>query len=217
MPEGPEVFILNEAICRYYNDCNASISLGKKLIVDYKYNENNKTNVWSFGLNGKMAINENNLLYKPSEQNWIYGINEIYDDGISDPIKVNVDWMTSNEKELNRFKKKLEDKRIKLGPALINQNNISGIGVAWGSEILHRAGLRPDVPANQQDLSNLVKAMIEIREEIKTLYSTHLNNCIEMREFIENWFENLYKIRNMRVYNIGTKINISGRNWWISD
>ena len=74
MPEGSEIWILNQAICGYYDDSEASVSLGKKLIVTNKYNQNNKTIIWSFGLNGKMSIDENNLLYKSTEQNWIYGI-----------------------------------------------------------------------------------------------------------------------------------------------
>lgn len=215
MPEGPEIWILNQAICGYYDDSEASVSLGKKLIVSNKYNEHNKTIIWSFGLNGKMSIDGNNLLYKPSEHNWIYGINEIYIHGFSNSVSINADWMTSDEDVLNRFVKKLSTKKIKLGPALIDQKNIAGIGVAWGSEILYRAELRPDIPANQQDLSNLVRVMIEIREEIKSLYGIYLNNCTEIKKFIEEWFENLYKIRNMRVYNIGEKIKINGRTWWI--
>lgn len=215
MPEGPEIWILNQAICNYYNDSEASVSLGKKLIISDKYNENNKTTIWSFGLNGKMSINENNLLYKPTEQSWIYGINEVYIHGISDFISVRADWMTSDENVLNTFIKKLSTKRIKLGPALIDQKNIAGIGVAWGSEILCRAGLRPDIPANQQDLSNLARVMIEIRDEIKNLYEEYLNNSADVKGFIQDWFENLYKIRNMRVYDVGEKIKINGRTWWI--
>lgn len=218
MPEGPEVWILNKAICQYYGE-NISTSIGKHLIVQSGYNQENNSIIWSFGFDGKILIDENNKLFKPMEENWIFGKNEIL--GSSGNIREqlalsNVDWMTSSQEELNDFVKKLSKVRGKLGPALINQNKICGIGVAWGSEILHRAGLRPDESANYQDLSNLAHVMIEIREEIKQIYEDELNKYEnKIKKFIEEWFENLYTIRNMKVYKLGKKITISGRTWWI--
>lgn len=218
MPEGPEVWILNKAICQYYGS-SISTSYGKHLIVQSEYNQENNTIIWSFGFDGKILIDENNKLYKPTEENWIFGKNEIL--GPSRNIRnqlalSNIDWMTASHEELNNFVKKLSNVRGKLGPALINQNKICGIGVAWGSEILHRAGLRPDDSANCQDLSNLDLIMIEIREEIKQIYEELLNKYEnKINNFIEEWFENLYEIRNMKVYKVGKKITISGRTWWI--
>jgi formamidopyrimidine-DNA glycosylase len=217
MPEGPEVWILNKAICKYYGE-NASTSIGKHLIVQSEYNQGNDSIIWSFGFNGKILIDENNKLYKPMEENWIFGKNEILNSSgnIREQLSLsNIDWMTSTYDELNDFVKKLSKVRGKLGPALINQNKISGIGVAWGSEILHRAGLRPDDSANYQDLSRLSETIIEIREEIKKIYETELNKYEQIKDFIEEWFENLYKIRNMKVYKVGKKITISGRTWWL--
>jgi formamidopyrimidine-DNA glycosylase len=217
MPEGPEVWILNKAICRYYG-INISKSIGKHLIVQSEYNQGNNSIIWSFGLNGKISIDENNKLYKPMEENWIFGQNEILDSSknIRDKLALsNVDWMNSTDDEINNFVSKLSKVRGKLGPALINQNKICGIGIAWGSEILYRSGLRPDDSANYQDLSRLAEVMIEIREEIKILYENELNKFENLKDFIEGWFENLYKIRNMKVYKVGEKITISGRTWWI--
>ena len=57
--------------------------------------------------------------------------------------------------------------------------------------------------------------MIEIREEIKKMYETELNNYNSPKKFIEEWFENLYKIRCMNIYGIGEKIQVSGRTWWV--
>ena len=146
------------------------------------------------------------------EDSWIFGNNEIYVSSVTNGI----DFMTATLEELNEFVNKLVKLKAKLGPTLINQNKISGIGVAWGSEILHRAGLRPDEPANSQDLSNLAIVMIEVREEIKMIYENELEQQqMDVKKFIEDWFENLYRIRNMKIYKIGRKINISGRNWWI--
>lgn len=217
MPEGPEIWILNKAICQYYGE-NASKSFGKHLIVRPEYNQCNNNIIWSFGLNGKIAIDENNKLYKPMEENWLFGENKILEpsENICDHLAVSkINFMTATLEEFNYFVNKLSKVRGKLGPALINQNKISGIGVAWGSEILHKAGLRPDDSANQQDLSNLAISMIELREEIKKIYEDELNKCEQIKDFIEGWFENLYKIRNMKVYKLGEKITISGRTWWL--
>ena len=218
MPEGPEVWILNKAICQYYGE-NISTSVGKHLIVQSVYNQENNNIIWSFGFDGKILIDENNKLYKPMEENWIFGKNEILNstENIRRQLALsNIDWMTASQEELNDFVKKLSKVRGKLGPALINQNKICGIGVAWGSEILYRAGLKPDDSANCQDLSNLSQVMIQIREEIKEIYEDELNKYEDKtKDFIEGWFEKLYEIRNMKVYKIGKKIKISGRTWWI--
>jgi formamidopyrimidine-DNA glycosylase len=218
MPEGPEVWILNKAICQYYGE-NISTSVGKHLIVQSGYNQENNSIIWSFGFDGKILIDENNKLYKPMEENWIFGKNEILNStkNIRRQLALsNIDWMTATYDELNYFVTKLSKLRGKLGPALINQNKICGIGVAWGSEILYRAGLKPDDSANCQDLSNLSQVMIQIREEIKKIYEDELNKYEnKTKDFIEGWFEKLYEIRNMKVYKIGKKIKISGRTWWI--
>lgn len=219
MPEGPEIWILNKALCKYYG-MNMSRSFGKHLIVQSEYNKSDNFTIWSFGLNGKIAIDENNKLYKPSEEGWMFGNNIIIDnlDNVNDKLKIsNVDFMVSTLEELNQIINKISKSRGKLGPALTNQNKISGIGVAWGSEILYRAGLRPDEPANCQDLSNLGNIMIEIREEIKHSYEIELEKYedTKIKNFIEEWFENLYEIRNMKIYKIGEKINICGRTWWV--
>lgn len=212
MPEGPEIWILNKALCKYYGT-NMTQSFGKHLIVQDEYNATGNTTIWSFGLNGKIAIDENNKLYKPSEEGWMFG-NNTFDNKLNIS---NIDFMSANLEELNSVITKIGKSKGKLGPALINQNKIAGIGVAWGSEILHRSGLRPDEPANCQDLSNLANVMIEIREEIKCLYETELDKYDEtkIKNFIEEWFENLYEMRNMKIYKFGEKINVSGRTWWV--
>ncbi len=104
---------------------------------------------------------------------------------------------------------------------MLDQTKISGIGVPWGSEILFSAGLRPDMRACEQvltkgsgALNNLVNSMIEIREKIKQQYSEQVNelNC---KDFINEWFENLYEIRDMNIYKKGSKLEVLGRSWWV--
>lgn len=226
MPEGPEVWILSEAICRKYQS-NISKSFGKHLLIPSSYcncedmnveSLENSQIIWSFGLNGKISINSNDKLYKPTEENWVFGKNKMLleTETIDEHLKIsNVDWMNSNANVLDKFVKKISKSRGKLGPALINQSNICGIGVAWGSEILHRANLRPELSANKQDLSKLCEVMCEIRNEIKELYKNELNNYEDPKDFIEGWFENLYQIRDMKVYDKTESMSVNGRNWWV--
>ena len=75
MPEGPEVWILSKMINNYYDDDNTT-SIGKHLII------NDIQEDWSFGLNGKVKINENNELVK-IETGWIYGEKKQYEKSTS--------------------------------------------------------------------------------------------------------------------------------------
>jgi formamidopyrimidine-DNA glycosylase len=214
MPEGPEVWILSEAICNFYKRIYC-YPIGKHLITDDEI-------CWSFGLNGTVGIDENNKIYKPKDDSWIYGQNKnINFEDVHEEINCSkIDWMKSSKTTIDAFINKISKSKSKLGTMLLNQKKMCGIGVAWGSEILHRAGLRPDVPINLQDLSKLSTAMIEIRDEIKELYASELEKYIQnnnVNEFILNWFENLYEIRQMRVYKVGTQIDVGNRKWWISN
>lgn len=91
MPEGPEVWILSKMINNYYTDDDntkfVTKSIGKHLIIKDIQED------WSFGLNGKVKINENNVLVKV-ETGWIYGEKKQYDKSIG------LDWMTASNKEL---------------------------------------------------------------------------------------------------------------------
>ena len=105
---------------------------------------------------------------------------------------------------------------------ILDQSKICGIGVAWGSEILYNAKLNPDLKACEQSLDKLVDSMIEIRTQIQNTYigfylynHYDYDNKDNLKELINDWFENLYKIRKMNIYKKGTKIQISGRSWWI--
>ena len=212
MPEGPEVWILSGAVCKYYGS-NTCYSIGKHLI-------DVEGTIWSFGLNGSVAIDENNKMYKPNDNNWIYGQNKKYNYENDIYTELNcpyVDWMDSSPTIIQNFVKKISKSKSKLGPLIIKQQQICGIGVAWGSEILHRANLNPNIPARHQDLTNLAKVMIEVREEIKQIYMRELETCSDVKEFILRWFENLYEIRPMQIYKIGKSVEIGGRKWWVAN
>jgi len=219
MPEGPEVWILSKAINECYKDDYEksvnfkSSSLGKHLIL------RDLGQHWTFGLTGQVHISDlDNKLYK-KETGWIYGEKKGLNDG-KYVVGLGTDWMEDSADSLNKWVQTAVKSKSKLAGLLLNQNHICGIGVAWGSEILFRAGLRPELRACDQNLSKLVDVMIEVRNEIKELYQNLLNDSINnntVKDFINNWFSNLYEAReNMtKIYKKGTKIAVLGRNWWV--
>lgn len=214
MPEGPEIWILSEAINKLYH-AEKTKAYGKHLFVfnkDCSTGEN-----WSFGLTGKVCLLDNNELIK-LHTGWICGDQLSFDDYDSETQKLGINWLTSSEADLRKEIDSWINSKKKLAGLMLDQTKISGIGVAWGSEILFKAGLRPDMRACDQVLTEgsdkLADSMIEIRENIKKLYSEQVdeNNC---RGFINNWFENLYEIRDMNIYKKGSKIEVLGRSWWV--
>lgn len=224
MPEGPEIWILSKSINLFYSTDN-TLSYGKHLIVkDIKEN-------WSFGLNGKVGISPFNELVK-IDGGWINGDNIKYTE-YQDSIKeLGLDWMTASKEELEKEVDKWIKSKKKLAGLILDQSKISGIGVAWGSEILFKADLRPDIRACDQvlteggsGLNKLVNSMIEVRKKLQDTYELELNRTLEvckiydnnnkLRLLINEWFENLYEIREMDIYKKGSKIQVLGRSWWV--
>ena len=209
MPEGPEIWILSEAINKFYH-CEKTKAYGKHLFL---FKNETETENWSFGLTGTVQITDDNVLVK-IKSGWINGDQVVCQNYDEETKKLGTNWLTSSEADLRKEVDNWIKSKKKLAGLMLDQTKISGIGVAWGSEILCKAGLRPDMRAFDQDLDKLVDSMIEIRENIKKLYSEQVdeNNC---REFINNWFENLYEIREMSVYKKGSKLEVLGRSWWV--
>lgn len=230
MPEGPEIWILSEAINKFYH-CEKTRAYGKHLFVFppfppfKKVDPNTDTNTntdnnfgskggnWSFGLTGKVQILDDNTLVK-RDTGWIYGDQIEFNDFTAEIQKLGTNWLTSSAADLHKIVDGWIKSKKKLAGLILDQSKISGIGVAWGSEILFKAELRPDMRACDQVLNKLVDSMIEIREKIKKQYSEQLDefNC---KEFINEWFENLYEIREMSIYKKGSKLEVLGRSWWV--
>jgi formamidopyrimidine-DNA glycosylase len=241
MPEGPEVWILSEAINKYYH-CEKTKAYGKHLFIFpplseatllTKVESNTVTNTdanlgstfpkgrnWSFGLTGKVQILDDNSITKLNT-GWIYGHQNEFNDFTEETKKLGTNWLTSSAADLHKVVDSWIKSKKKLAGLILDQTKISGIGVAWGSEILFKAGLRPDMRACDQvltkgsgALNNLVNSMIEIREKVKKQYSEQLDefNC---KEFINDWFENLYEIRDMNIYKKGSQLKVLGRSWWV--
>ena len=36
-----------------------------------------------------------------------------------------------------------------------------------------------------------------------------------LKEFINDWYSNLYEIREMSIYKKGSQLEVLGRNWWV--
>jgi formamidopyrimidine-DNA glycosylase len=208
MPEGPEVWILSKAVNEFYKK-DRTISYGKHLFIL------DKSENWSFGLTGNVALddyNENELI--KIETGWINGDQVKYDNLNSELDKLGIDFMRSDENLIRHQVDKWIKSKKKLAALILDQTKISGIGVAWGSEILIRAGLRPDMRACDQVLNKLADSILYIREQIKNIYEKELKEK-GAEEVIGKWFENLYEVREMKVYKKGSKIEVLGRSWWV--
>jgi hypothetical protein len=205
IPEGPEVWILSKAINDYYLKNDYTASYGKHLfILSSKQN-------WSFGLSGKVFIDEQNKLHK-FDGGWICGEIEPYELFEESITKLGLDWMTANDEDIRSEVLKWSLLKKKLDGVLLDQSKISGIGVAWGSEILHRSELRPELRCCDQNLCSLADHILYIRQHIKNIYEKELKDPLKL---INQWFENLYKIRELNIYKKGDKIDVLGRIWCV--
>lgn len=215
MPEGPEVHTLAKAINFYFNETKSSesvVSHGKHLMLI------NAKEDWSFGLNGTVYIDSNNRLTKVNS-GYIPG-EVVKFDYTNEVINSGIDWINCSKADIeDAINTQFVKSKKMLGPLLLDQSIIAGIGVAWGSEILYKANLLPNVKAYLQDLSKLADIMFTIGSEIRTIYGFHLleMSTVELKDFINQWFTNLYEIRNMKVYKKGTQVTVGGRKWWISN
>ena len=211
MPEGPEVWILSCAINKYYDDPNKTIAYGKHLFV------NDIKEDWSFGLTGKVFIDESNQLQK-IDSGWLYGNIVPYDDLTSQTLKYGLNWMNIDRDVLFKEIFIWNSKKNRMAGLLIDQTRISGFGVAWGSELLYRADLQPTDRACDQHIGKLIESMLVLRSEVQYKYSKELEKMDtkdKLKHFINKWFTNLYETRDMFVYKKGEKVLVLGRTWWV--
>jgi hypothetical protein len=75
--------------------------------------------------------------------------------------------------------------------------------------------LKPDIPAKDQELSKLADSIISTRDYILPIYTKFVSEQ-PTTEFVNGWFDNLYAIRNMKVYKNGVPIETGGRRWWVA-
>ena len=208
MPEGPEVWILIKAINTLFKE-EKTLSYGKHLfILDKEEN-------WSFGLTGKVFITESNELLKMNT-GWIYGDQVKYENINKEIEKLGIDFMMASKESIRKEVDSWIKSKKKLAGLLLDQTKISGIGVAWGSEILYKANLRPDIRTCDQNLMTLADSILYIREKIKNIYEKELKeNNDNLQDFVNEWFSNLYEIREMEIYKKGSGLSVLGRTWWV--
>lgn len=219
MPEGPEIWILSKAINEYYINRKTvdyyTNSYGIYLIV-----QDNKNNCerWSFNSSGTVFINQSNELIK-KKTGWFTGEQTKFIDYYKAIEHVGTDWMSASINSLHEEVDKWITSKQKLGTMMLNQHLISGIGIHWGSEILFRAGLRPDMRCCDQVLNKLVDSMIEVRDYIVELYENELdkvkNNKELLKECINSWYANLYDIREMKICEKGSRVKVVDNYWWV--
>lgn len=220
MPEGPEVWALGYALNLLGIHCKV---YGKHLWyngLDY-----------SFGLTGGIHLNIN--------ENGKYNIEHIprgYIPGgtrecktIEDLIsyhKFELDYISAGKIEIKNIVDKWMGYSRTIGSLLLDQQQISGIGVAWGSEILNIAKISPLNKVNKLDNNfklSLVNAMIKIQQYVKNLYKSYIDKIHTDKgnqgliDFVNEWYSNLYKVRTMQVYRKkgAVKVKTAGRNFYI--
>ena len=207
MPESPEI----SSLCKRLKMLGLEVeSIGKHIL--YKNSRNECFDI-SFGLVGKIK------LLKTIDG---YDIEKISTSSLSGDIRqipnfksivdnLGIDWLTSDKINLLTVVQSWSSRAKKIASLLIDQHEISGIGVAWGCEILNDASIHPSALANGINIEKLVDSMISIRESAMKVYD---NYDQDPEKFVEDWYKNLYFIRRMNVYNKGTVVMISGRKFY---
>ena len=207
MPESPEI----TSLCKRLKILGLEVeTVGKHLL--YKNSRNECFDI-SFGLVGKIK------LINTVEG---YDIEKITTSSLSGDIRqvpdfqsvienLGVDWLSSDKASLLKVVETWSTRPKKIASLLIDQHEIAGIGVAWGSEILANALIHPASLATEINPEALVDSMISIRETVMKLYD---NYDEEPERFIDRWFINLYFIRRMKSYKKGTVVMVSGRKFY---
>jgi hypothetical protein len=210
MPEGVEVHVLARALVRAGIPCLAH---GKHIYA--------RGHDYSFGLVGRLRLER--------DATGALAIHKVVSPRVPSgavepegPPRAagagNVDWATASAEELAAATATWGSRARCLGALLLDQSLVAGIGVAWGSEILHAAGaLNPVLPANAQDLRRLVPSMCAVRDAAVERYAAALEAATDPVEFVNDWFHNLYAVRGdlLAVYKSGTVVMAAGRAWWV--
>jgi len=236
MPELPEVYALSTALNKLGFETDV---YGKHLLLKNRETEKKNTNKdkntntiedWSFGLEGTVYLkykdNQKINTKKTTAEDFellkiehnAFSGDKLEFNSVEEFIKtrkLGINLLNATENDIYPIVEKWQNSRKMLGPLLLNQEDIAGIGVAWGSEILNNADLLPNVSAKLQDLTNLTDSIIYTRDKSIETYNKYVKNNNPV-EIVNNWFRNLYKVREMNVYKIGKSVKAYGRDWWIN-
>ena len=214
MPEGPEVYILAKVLKTVGFDCD---SVGKHLLLRDAIT--GELFDFSFGLAGRIALGDNLNVKKINHPTFPSGDKILIKTKEEVKSKLGIDWMTATKSEMRTVIESWGNRKKSIGALLLDQTQICGIGVAWGSEILYQSKIQPDIKSNLLDFLNLtdglLNAVYEIREKVRKLYLESVEK--DSRKFVNSWFMNLYKIRRdvMKVYKKGATKKVSGREFYV--
>jgi formamidopyrimidine-DNA glycosylase len=214
MPEGPEVYILAKVLKTIGFDCD---SVGKHLLLRDAIT--GELFDFSFGLAGRIALGEKLEIKKINHPTLPSGNKLLIKTKEEVKNKLGLDWMNATKSEIRTVIERWCNRKKSVGALLLDQTEICGIGVAWGSEILNQSKIQPDIKSNLLDFLNLtdelVNAVYEIREQVRKLYLNSVEK--DSRKFVNSWFMNLYKIRKdmMKVYKKGDTKKVCGREFYV--
>ena len=220
MPEGLEVFILSKALKELGFDCE---SHGKHLLIKDFYS--GKMYDVSFGLAGKIFIDNDNMnIKKVVKEDVPCGDMKIINSFEEAKENLGVDWVKASKEDIEYvINSKWKDRKKQIGALLLEQNELCGIGVAWASEILYYANIHPSEKANTLEFlgvdKNLIESIILVRDFMLKKYLQSIK--INSKKFVNEWFENLYSVREkyLKVYrkDSAKEIKISGRSFYASN
>ena len=209
MPEGPEVFILAEVLKCLNMKAEA---YGKHLL--YTNPEGRNYDI-TFGLVGKISLLklDNGYDIQKTVNTPLSGDIRFIPDFSSIKTNLGINWMTCEKEEVKKVVVEWSTRAKKIGALLLEQGEICGIGVAWGSEILHSAEIMPTDLANTINVDKLVDSIMIKQAYIREAYL----NCIDgdYEYFVSRWFGNIYKTRHMEIYKKGKEVMVSGRKFYI--
>lgn len=182
MPEGPEVFVLANALRSIGFDCK---SVGKHLVL-----KDFHTGEWfdfSFGLEGGIFLDDKMHIHKIETPDSPSG----YKLKIKTPKeveeKLGLDWMKATEDDLKSLIETWKSRKRQIGHMLIDQKEICGIGRVWSNMILKTANIEPHIKCNVLEFLSLkdalVKSLFNTREHAKKRYIVGA----DIRKFVNEW------------------------------
>lgn len=212
MPEGPEVYILAKALKGLGFEVE---SFGKHILIK-DWNTGERFDI-SFGLVGTIVLKNDMSIEKIIHPTIPSGDMKKIKTFQEAKSNLGIDWMTASKEEFKYVIESWGKRKKQIGALLLDQHEISGIGVAWASEILYDCKISPYTKANLFDCLQLnerfLNSLVNIRDKIKKQYNDFLGKN-KSKDFVNSWFQNLYKIRDMKVYKKGTEIQVSGRTFY---
>jgi len=214
MPEFAEVWILGEALRRVLSLSTSEVfSHGKMLFL----HKEGKLVQLTFGLHGGVTLEGDEVTHVKRT-----AISGGWKKVCESDLPTSTCVMKLDADGWNEIKKKWSKKRKQIGALLLEQDSLAGIGLAYASESLGKADIHPTRHANSLtdvEWKVLESALFSVREDVSSRYEEHIRGMDEreLRVFVHDWFENLYKVRCLEVYKGKNTIRVlsGGRQYYV--